>query len=92
LDDATRAEFCWELQSILLSNNELGNYEINPNPPNDFTELVISSCPIFYDALTKDTLMRRIIIVKKSIMRSILLLEKHSGELPSRFSRIAIQK
>ena len=83
LDYAKRAEFFWELQSLLLSNNELGNCEMKLDLPNDFMELTISSCPIYYDALTKDVLMRRIFIVRKSMMRSVLLLEKYADSLPS---------
>ena len=83
MDDAKRVEFFWELQSVLLANNELGNCEMKPDPPNDFRELIISSCPIYYDALTKDVLMRRILIVRKSMMRSVFLLEKYAGVLPS---------
>lgn len=82
MDDAKRIALFWDLQFMLLNDNLLGDYQINPNPPHDFLELFVSSKPIFYDSLTKQTLMHAVFAVHKAMMRAVLLLEKHGGVLP----------
>lgn len=82
MDDSKRIAFFWELQSMLLGDHELGDFEIRPNPPSDFGSLLITSNRLFYDSLTKQNLMHAIFAVQKAMMRSVFLLEKHCGVLP----------
>jgi hypothetical protein len=67
---------------MLLSDHELGDFEINPNTPSDFRSLLVTSNRLFYDSLTKQNLMHAIFAVHKAMMRAVFLLEKYSGVLP----------
>jgi len=82
MDDSKRVAYFWDLQFTLLSDNQLGAFQIRPNPPNYFKELFVSSNRIFYDSLTKQSLMHSIIAVQKAMVRAVFLLEKHGGVLP----------
>ena len=82
MDESKRIAFYWNLQSMLLVNNRLGDFEIGPNPPHDFRELFVSSNPVFYDSLTKQSLMHSIYAVHRSIIASVFLFKKYCGEFP----------
>ena len=72
MDEKKRQEFFWELRLALLKNNELGYFQIKPNPPHDIREVFISSRRLYYDGLTKDRLMTTI----KAIFMVIWMLEQ----------------
>lgn len=74
-----RQEFFWDLRLALLGNSELGDFQIKPNPPDDFRELFVASKRIFYDALTKDRLVSAISSVFKAVMMVIWMLERYAG-------------
>lgn len=74
-----RQEFFWDLRLALLGNSELGDFQIKPNPPDDFRELFVASKRIFYDALTKDRLVSAISGVFKAVMMVIWMLERYAG-------------
>jgi hypothetical protein len=82
MDDPKRIAFYWDLQFMLAGDNQLGDYQIGPNMPHDFKELLITSNRVFYDSLTKQALMHSIFAVHKAMVRSVFLLEKHGGVLP----------
>jgi hypothetical protein len=82
MDDSKRVAFYWDLQFMLTGDNRLGDYQIGPNMPDDFKELIITSNRVFYDSLTKQALMHSIFAVHKTMVRSVFLLEKHGGVLP----------
>ncbi|MGI0014591.1 MAG: DUF2299 family protein [Nitrososphaera sp.] len=82
LDDPKRLAYYWDLQFMALSNPQIGEFEITPNPPNDFRALLITSNRIFYDSLTKQSLMDSIVGVHKTMVHAIFLLEKYGGVIP----------
>lgn len=73
-----RKKYFWDLRLALLRNSELGDFEIKPNPPDDVREVSICSERIFYDTLTKDTLIRAIHSVYKATIMVIWMLEHHA--------------
>jgi len=84
MDKKKRQEFFWDLRLALVKNNQLGDFEIKPNPPDDIREVFISSKRIFYDALTKDRLIDSISSVYKSVMTTIWMLERYAGVAPQK--------
>jgi hypothetical protein len=74
-----RQGFFWDLRLALLENSELGEFQIKPNPPDDFKEVFIASRRIFYDALTKDRLISAISSVYRAVMMVIWMLERYAG-------------
>lgn len=79
MDKKKRQEFFWDLRLALLTNNELGDFRIEPKPPEDVQSVFVSSERIFYDALTKDRLIHAIHSVYKAIMMVIWMLERYAG-------------
>jgi len=63
----------------LLKNNELGNFEIEPNPPQDIRNVGISSRTLFYDDLTKSRLTGAIMTVLRAGLMVVCLLEQFAG-------------
>jgi len=88
MSDKKRQEFFWELRLALLKNNELGDFQIKPNPPHDVKEVFISSRRLFYDGLTKDRLMTAIFTVYKAIFMVIWMLEQKAGTIKPKDERI----
>jgi hypothetical protein len=66
------------LRLALLRNNELGDFQIKPDPPNDIAEVFVASRRIFYDTLTKDKLISIIQIVYKEVMMIVWMLEYYT--------------
>lgn len=64
-----RQEYFWDLRLALLSNLELGDFQIKPNPPDDVREIFISS----------KTLVRSIYSIYKAAMMIIWMLERYAG-------------
>lgn len=79
MDEKKRQEFFWNLRLTLLRNNELGDFQIKPNPPNDVREVFISSKRIFYDALSKDRLISSGYSVYRAVMEVVWMLELYAG-------------
>ena len=77
-DEKKNAFFC-ELRMSLLKNNELGNFEIEPNPPQDIRNVGISSRTIFYDDLTKSRLIGAIMTVLRAGLMVVWMLEQFAG-------------
>jgi hypothetical protein len=74
-----REDFIWDLQINLLTNNELGDFMLKPNPPNDLQVIFISSRRIYFDELTKGKFLAIMNIVMKSVIMSIWKLQKFTG-------------
>jgi len=74
-----RWSYFWNLRLRLLTHQNLGDFEIKPNPPKRVTEIFISSKPIYYDALTKNRVISTLIDVYKSTMMAIWMLEQTAG-------------
>jgi hypothetical protein len=81
MDESKRIAFFQDLQSMLLSESQLGDYEFQ-NGLNDFQSLFVTSKRIFYDSLTKQALIDAIVTVHKAVMRSVFLLQRYTGALP----------
>jgi hypothetical protein len=79
-------DFLWELEMSLIKNNELGDFQIKPKPPEDIQAVFISSKRIYYDQLTKGNLVSTISVVLRAIMMTIWMLEKHAGILTPKVS------
>jgi hypothetical protein len=74
-----RQEYFWELLLELLKNNELGDYQIKPKPPEDVRDIRISSRRIYYDGLTKDALLKAILVVYKAANMVLWIMERVAG-------------
>ncbi len=74
-----REDFIWDLQMSLAANNELGDFALKPNPPDDIQTIFVSSRRIYYDELTKGKLFTSINIVMKNIILTIWKLQKFVG-------------
>lgn len=79
MDKKKRQEYFWNLRLALLMNNELGEFQIKPSPPNDVREIFVSSKRVFYDGLTKNELIHAIHSVFKAVMMIVWMLERHAG-------------
>ena len=79
MDEKKRQEYFWDLRLALLTNSELGDFQIKPNPPDDVREVFISSKRVFYDTLTKDVLIHTIHNVYKAVTMVVWMLERYAG-------------
>ena len=90
MDGKKRQEFFWDLRLALLSNSELGDFQVKPNPPHDVREVFITSRRVFYDALTKDRLILAIQTVYKAVMMVVWMLERYAGKITPKESQSPI--
>ncbi len=74
-----REDFIWDIQMTLAANNELGDFALKPNPPEDMQIIFVSSRRIYYDELTKGKLFASINIVIKNVLLIIWKLQKFVG-------------
>lgn len=72
-----REAFFWELRIRLLTNNEVGAFEIKPNL--DKMQIFVQAMGIFRDGLSKDRLLKSILVVHKSLTMVAWLLDHFSG-------------
>jgi len=77
MDGRTRDNFLWDVRFTLLNNNEVGTFEIKPDPEN--FRAVVQARGIFPDALTKDRLIHAILVVHKAITMIVWKLERYAG-------------
>ncbi len=77
-------DFLWDLEMSLIKNNELGDFQIKPKPPEDIQAIFISSRRIYYSELTKGNLVFAINVVLRALMMTMLMLEKHAGVTPQK--------
>ena len=84
LNQEKKQEFFWDLSLELLKNEEIGDFDIKPDPPNKVHEVLIKSKPIFYDGLTKDRLMNTIYSMFKTMIMIPCLIAKYAipSEVP----------
>lgn len=78
--------FLWDLEMSLIRNNQLGDFQIKPKPPEDIQAIFISSRRIYYSELTKGNLVFAINVVLRALMMAIWMLEKHAGVITPRVS------
>jgi hypothetical protein len=67
-----------DLSLELLKNEEIGDFDIKPDPPNNVSEVLIQSKPIFYDGVTKDRLMNTIYSLFKIMIMIPCLIAKYA--------------
>jgi hypothetical protein len=77
MSEKGREAFFWELRIRLLTNNDVGAFEIKPNL--DRVEIFIQARGIFRDGLAKDRLLGSILVVHKSLTMVAWLLDHFSG-------------
>lgn len=77
MNEKNREDFFWELRIRLLTNGDVGAFEIKP----DLEKMVIfiQARGIFRDGLTKDRLLGSILVVHKSLTMVAWLLEHFAG-------------
>jgi len=80
-------DFLWDLEMSLIKNNELGDFQIKPKPPEDIQAVFVSSRSIYYDELTKSKLVFAINVVLRALMMTMWMLEKHAGVIPQKASQ-----
>lgn len=83
-----RQEFFWDLRLALIRNNELGEFAVKPNPPENVKVVFISSRPIFYDALSKDRLVSGIHLILRTVWMIVWMLERYAGSITPKETRI----
>ena len=74
-----REDFIWDLQMNLAANNELGDFGLKPNPPDDIQVIFLSSRRIYYEELSKAKFFAALNIVLKNIILTIWRLQKFVG-------------
>jgi hypothetical protein len=79
MGDKKRQGFFWDLRMSLLKNNEIGDFQIKPNPPEDTQSVFISSKRVYYDDLTKGRLINAINVVLRACMMVIWMLQQYAG-------------
>jgi hypothetical protein len=79
MDDKKRKEFFWDLRMSLLRNNEIGDFQIKPNPPEDTQAVFISSKRVYYDDLTKGRLIDAIHVVLRACIMVVWMLQQYAG-------------
>jgi len=77
MSEKSREDFFWEVRIRLLSNVEVGAFEIKPDL--DRMEVFVQAKGIFRDGLTKDRLLNSVLIVHKSLTMIVWLLEHFAG-------------
>ncbi len=77
MSEKNREDFFWEVRIRLLTNNEVGAFEIKPNL--EKMEIFVQARGIFRDGLTKDRLLHSILVVHKSLTMVAWLLDHFSG-------------
>ena len=84
MNQEKKQEFFWDLSLELLKNEEIGDFDIKPDPPDNVSEVLIQSKPIFYDGLTKDRLMNTIYSMFKIMIMIPCLIAKYAipSEVP----------
>lgn len=84
LNAEKKKDFFWDLRLSLLKNNELGDFKIEADSPEDIKAVVITSRPIFYEDLTKGRLISAIFAVTRAKLMVIWLPQKYAGIIPSK--------
>lgn len=79
MTDERKNALFWELEMGLVKNNELGNFRILPNPPQDIRTVFICSRTLFYDDLTKSRLIATIMVVLRAALMVLLMVEHFIG-------------
>lgn len=79
IDNKKRTEFFWDIRLSLLKNNELGDFQIKPNPPEDIQAVFVSSKRVYYDELTKSKLLDAIHVVIRAFLMVIWMFEQYTG-------------
>ncbi|MBE0516375.1 MAG: DUF2299 family protein [Methanophagales archaeon] len=82
LNQEKKQGFFWDLSLELLKNEEIGDFDIKPDPPDTVSEVLIQSKPIFYDGLTKDRLMNSIYSLVKIMILIPCLIAKYAIPIP----------
>jgi hypothetical protein len=77
MSDMNREAFFWEVRIRLLANNEVGAFEIKPDL--ERMQIFVQARGIFRDGLTKDRLLKSILVVHKSLTMVAWLLDHFSG-------------
>jgi hypothetical protein len=78
LNRERKQEFFWDLSLELLKNEAIGDFDIKPDPPDNVSEVLLKSKPIFYDGLTKDRLMNTIYSMNKTMIMIPCLIAKYA--------------
>jgi hypothetical protein len=77
MSEKSREDFFWEVRIRLLTNVEVGAFEIKPDL--DRMEVFVQARGIFRDGLTKDRLLNSVLVVHKSLTMIVWLLEHFAG-------------
>lgn len=77
MSEKSREDFFWDLRIRLLTNGDVGAFEIKPNL--DRMEIFVQARGIFRDGLTKDRLLKSILVIHKSLTMVVWLLDHHAG-------------
>jgi hypothetical protein len=82
MDNQKKQDFLSDLNLTLLKNNELGDFVVQPKPPEDIQAIVIFSRPIFFEELTKAKFFYMVNIMLRTIITIIFTLQKFTGVSP----------
>ena len=79
-----RMDFVWALNMDFIKNNELGDFAIQPKPPEDIRSVFVSTRQLYYDELTKGKFMVSVHVLLKATVMIMWMLQKLLGvSIPS---------
>ena len=76
-----RMDFVWALNMDFIRNNELGDFVIQPEPPDDIQSVFVSTRQLYYDELTKGKFMVSVHVLLKAAVMTMWMLQKLLGAL-----------
>lgn len=79
MNKSEQRSFVWDLKMALLTRSSVGDFKLRPKPPLSMEAVFISSKPIYYDGLSKNTLFSTLFDIHKSAMMVQWMLEETSG-------------
>jgi hypothetical protein len=72
-------DFVWALNMDFIINNELGDFAIQPKPPEDIRSVFVSTRQLYYDELTKGKFMVSVHVLLKVTVLIMWMLQKLLG-------------
>jgi hypothetical protein len=81
-----RMDFVWALNMDFIKNNELGDFAIQPEPPEDIQSVFVSTRQLYYDELIKGKFMVSVHVLLKATVMTMWLLQKLLGTSIPRLS------
>jgi len=79
MDENERLQLMQELVLWTAANNAILFFFVRPNPPNEITEIEISSKRLFFDSLNKEKVLNALFDVRSATAAWSALVHRHAG-------------